>query len=231
MRILATAIVLALCASWASPAQAQVETVVVTGERMSDENQAPHLSMVKRADHLITHVTVTCDTRDATTRKSELITTLKNMIHAAAGTPTISLGTGDGIVYDLNENKLDDIISADSRPDTSRATLIIKTKISPADTIDGATGRIKDFVARTTKVGRTEVYPPTSFDLTLVGPEQYHDQIVAMIVTDAKHIADAFGPGYGVHMEGLEHQVSWYQKGPLDLGLYISYSMRIDPLR
>jgi hypothetical protein len=63
-----------------------------------------------------------------------------------------------------------------------------------------------------------------------VGPEQYRDQILTLIVADAKHTADLFGTSNGVSIEGLEHQVSWFQKGPLDLGLYIPYTLKIVPL-
>jgi len=226
-RIFLFAVVCALI--WSDAAQAQVETVVVTAERLNDQSEAPHLSMIKRADHLITRVTVTCDTREPGQRREELKATLRNMIHAAAGTSTISLGIGDKIVGELSESNFDSIIFPDVRADTSKATVIIKTKVSDADTFNAATARITDFIARTSKVGRTEVLRENDWDLTIVGPEQYRDRIMAMIVADAQHTAEGFGPGYGVSIEGLEHQVSWYQKGPLDLGLYIPYAMKIEP--
>jgi hypothetical protein len=214
---------------WSGNAQAQVETVVVTAERLNDQYEAPHLSMIKRADHLITRVNVMCDTREPGQRREELKATLRNMIHTAAGTSTISLGIGDKIVGELSESNFDSIIFPDVRADTSKATVIIKTKVSDADTFNAATARITDFIAKTSKVGRTEVLRENDWDLTIVGPEQYRDRIMVMIVADAKHTAEAFGPGYGISIEGLEHQVSWYQKGPLDLGLYIPYAMKIEP--
>jgi hypothetical protein len=213
-----------------SVAHAQVETVIVTAERMGEASEAPHLSMPKRADHLITRVNVVCDTRDLSQRREELKATLRNMIRQAAATSTISLGIGDKIVGELTEANFDSIIFPDTRVDTSRATVIIKTKVSQADTYNDATARITDFIARITKVGRTEVLRDNDWDLTIVGPEQYRDAIMALIVADAKHTADAFGTGYGINIEGLEHQVSWYQKGPLDLGLYIPYTLKITPL-
>lgn len=47
---------------------------------------------------------------------------------------------------------------------------------------------------------------------------------------DAHKVADAFGPGYGVAVEGLQRPVSWYQAGPLDLALYIPYKLEVQPL-
>ena len=53
---------------------------------------------------------------------------------------------------------------------------------------------------------------------------------MAQIVDDAKHNANLFGPGNGITIEGIEHPVSWFQKGPLDLALYIPYTLHIAPL-
>ncbi|MEI9996377.1 MAG: hypothetical protein WDM91_17395 [Rhizomicrobium sp.] len=208
-------------------ARAQVETVVVTAS-LREEAEAPHLSIVKRADHLITRVNVTCDTREAPQRLNELKETLRNMMRAASG--SISLGVGDRIVGELNEANFDDIITPDVRPDTSRAIVIVKTKVAANDTLNAATRRLTDFIRGVPRAGRTQVLREGNWDLTIVGPEQYHDQLVALILADAKRSADALGPGYGVSIEGLERQVNWYQKGPLDLGLYIAYTLKIGPV-
>jgi hypothetical protein len=34
----------------------------------------------------------------------------------------------------------------------------------------------------------------------------------------------------GVAVESLEHRVTWYQEGPIDLVLYIPYTLKIAPL-
>ena len=112
MNRFAQSIILAatLCIAGTSVAQAQVETVVVTGSRVPEE--AVGIFIVKRADHVITSVMVTCDTRDAVQRREELRSTLRNMLRAAAGTSTISLGVGDRTVDKLTEADFDDIIGS-----------------------------------------------------------------------------------------------------------------------
>jgi hypothetical protein len=227
-RVLTAALAATLFASGISAAYAQIEEVVVTAERR-DEG-APHIFLVKRADHLITKVRVTCDTRELSQRKEELRSTLRNMIKSAAQSQTISLGLGDQILGDLTEANFDDIIVPDTRPDTSQAYVVIKTGVSKTDTFNSATARVKEFVDKTTKVGRTEILLESRWDLTLIGPEQYRDNLVTQIVADAKHNAELFGPGYGITIEGLERPVSWYQKGPLDLALFIPYTLHIAPL-
>jgi hypothetical protein len=216
----------------ATAAPAQVETVVVTGERAAGERAAGEASgifIIKRADHVIITVVVTCDTRDADQRKREMKDTLRGMLRAASATSTISLGIGDKTVDKLTEADFDDIMESDSRPDTSRADIVVKTTVSPTDTINAAIARLNDFVKKVAKVGRTEVYRQGDWQLTLIAPEQYRDAILVKIADDAKRAAALFGPGYGISTEGLEHTVAWYQKGPLDLALYIPYTLKITP--
>lgn len=216
----------------ATPAAAQgLEEVVVTASRLKeyDAAETPSVTLPKRADNLITLVTVTCDTRDQSQRRAELKATLRNLIRAAAQEKSITLGVGDEIVSAFDETMLDAAIGPDARADTSRATLLIKTAVSPTDTFDAATGRIKTFVERTPKVGRTEVLLNSGWELTLVGPARYRADVVRLIAEDAHRLAGAFGPGYGVEVQGLQLPVSWYQSGPLDLALYIPYRLTVRP--
>jgi hypothetical protein len=215
----------------ASQASAQMEEVVVTAERRGEyAESAPNVVLVRRADHLITSVQVTCDTRDASQRKEELKETLRNMITAAGRSQMMSLGLGNSVLGELKENNFDEIIGPDSRPDTSRAVVVVKTTISADDTYESATARVKAFIEKTAKVGRTEILRQGSWNLTLIGPEQYHDALITRIAAESKKAADSFGAGYGVSIDGLERPVAWYQKGPLDLALYIPYSLHVAPL-
>jgi len=212
---------------WAQD-DSQTEEVVVTGSRMYEGSSS--VFMVKRADHLITRVRVTCDTRELSKRRDELKATLRNMISEAKRSETISLGLGDSVLGELNEGNFDAIIVPDSRADTSQAFVIVKTTISSTDTFNSATDRIKNFIEKSEKVGRTEVLRDEHWDLTLIGPEKYRDVLIAQIVAQSKKTADLFGPGYSISVDGLEHPVSWYQKGPLDLALYIPYMLHVAPL-
>jgi hypothetical protein len=208
-----------------------LETVVVTGMRSEYGGSAPHIYLLRRVDHLITKVRVVCDTRDPAKRREELKDTLRSMIREASNTGTISLGVGDEIVEDLTEKMLDKVIEPDNKIDTSVANVVIKTKVSKDDMFDDATGRIERFIETTPKTGRTEVLREKEWELTIVGPEQYRAQLIAKIAEDAKQTAALFGPGYVVRVEGLQNRVMWYQKGPLDLALYISYEMTVAPVK
>jgi len=220
----------------AAPTAAQnmgVEEIVVTGSRLKefDANQTPFVVLRKRADNLITRVTVVCDTRDLSQRRAELKATLKNLVKAAQQDKAIALGVGDEVVGAFDESMLDAVIEPDSKADTSRATVVIKTGVSANDTFDAATGRIKAFVARTPKVGRTEVLFRSDWELTLIAPGQYRPEVARLVAEDARRMAGVFGEGYGVEVQGLQLPVAWYQAGPLDLALYIPYRLTVRPTR
>ena len=217
----------------ASTAHAQAyDEIVVTAHRMTepDARDTPQVTLKKRADYLLTEVRVVCDTRDLSQRKAELRATLHNMIKAAAQDPRIELGVGDEVVGSFGEGMIEKAIAPDAKVDTSRATLLIKTAVTAADTFDAATGRINTFVERTAKVGRTEIIQDNDWQLSIVGPNQYRPQVAKLVAEDALRMSALFGEGYGVEVSGLQLPVSWYQAGPLDLALFIPYKLTVRPL-
>jgi hypothetical protein len=221
---------------FAAPAPAagsSVQEVVVTGSRMSefDSRQTPHVVVNKRADNLLVEVRVVCDTRDRSQRLNELRATLRNMVKAAQADHSIELGQGDEVVGGFDETMIEEIIKPDSKADTSYAALLLKTPVAASDSFDAASRRIRHFIAKVDKVGRSEVLINGDWQLSVVGIPQYRPQILAAVAEDAKRAAADFGDGYGVHVTGLEHPIQWYQSGPLDLALYIPYKLEIEPLK
>ncbi|MDH4385788.1 MAG: hypothetical protein QE280_10135 [Caulobacter sp.] len=218
----------------AGPVLAQdgdVGEIVVTASRIEefDAARTPAIVLRKRADNLIILINVVCDTRDPGQRRSELKTTLRSLIQAAAKDPAIALGLGEEVVGGFDETMIDSIIGSANRPDTSAAVLLIKTAVTPSDTLDSASNRIETFISKTARAGRTEILTQGDWNLTLVRPEQYRGEIISLIARDALTSAGAFGQTYGVTVEGLNLPVTWYQAGPLDLALYIPYKLQIAP--
>jgi hypothetical protein len=215
-----------------------VDEIVVTGSRITrggyddegDSNQPPYVQVVRRADNLIVTVRVVCDTRDDGQRLSELRQTLANMGRAAHQNTAIELGVGGEVVGRFDPHGLDSLIVPDGgRAQVSVAVLVVKTPISADDTFDKATGRLKAFIQSVQAVGRTEVLPYGDWQLTIKGPERYRPDILAAMSADARTTADAFGPGYAVRVEGLQRPVTWLKAGPLDLALFIPYSLSVTP--
>ncbi len=209
----------------------QTAEIVVTAEKRDyDPQQTPHVTLIRRADNLITAVKVVCDTRDPAQRRSELKDTLRGMIRMAGHSGAVTLGLGDEVVGAFDGTMLDAVIQPDAKSDTSSAHVVIKTSVSASDTFDAATGRIVAFIKATPKIGRTEILRENDWNLTIVGPERSRPALLALIAEDAKATAAPFGPAYGVSLDGLQHPITWYQEGPLDLALYIAYKLQVTPL-
>lgn len=192
----------------------------------------PHVVVFRRADNLVVEVEVDCDTRDEKDRLVEMKSTLHNMIAAAAASGgQIELGVeADNVILPLKPEALDTLLSPGQRDDTTTTTIVVKTHVGADDTFEAATARIDGFIGKTQLVGRTQVTRTGDWQLTLITPRQYRPQIIAAIAQDAADTMKALGPGYGVELQGLERPVAWSRSGPLDLALYIPYSLRIEPL-
>jgi len=227
------AAVLAL-ACFVPPGRAQeagLEEIVVTGARLTeyDPVKTPYVTLKKRADNIVTEVRVVCDTRDLSQRKAELKATLRNMIKAAPGAG-VELGLeGEEVIGRFDETMLDAVIKPDSKPDTSVALLVVKTRVALTDTFDAATGRITTFADKAAKAGRTEILPTEDWNLTLIGPQRYRGDVLNLVAEDARKVAGTFGADYAVTAEGLQLPLSWYQSGPLELALYVPYRLTVTP--
>jgi hypothetical protein len=228
-------------AAWlaASPALAQdVGEIVVTAQRRTGGGEGgpaplpqPHVVVFRRADNLLVETQVDCDTRDQKDRLGEMKSTLRSMIAAAAAGGQIELGVESGaVILPLKPEALDTMLSPGDRDDTTTTTIVVKTHVGATDTFEAASARIDAFILGAKVVGRTQVVRHGDWQLTLITPRQYRPQIVAAIAQDADDTRKAFGAGYAVEIEGLEHPVAWNRSGPLDLALFIPYALKIEPL-
>lgn len=208
--------------------------VLVTASRIGadEDTETPHVVVVRRADNLVVSVVVTCDTRDAAARANELRDTVRNLLRDAERDPRIDVGLDDqesGLVAQFNEGLIASNTRPGGRPDTSTISFLIKTPITADDTFPVAKARMDAFVARVTKVGRSEVSVSGEYQLSLVEPRQYRTAIIKAIAADAQAAAAAFGTGYQARLTGLQRPLSWYRFGDLDLALFIPYTLEIAP--
>lgn len=228
----------------AAPVMAQqLDEVVVTAQRRvsyapNNDNEGsaaeaePYVQFFHRADNLIVSLVVDCDTRDRSDRLTELKATLKSVIASAKADGAIELGVTDseaGVVLPLKAEALDALLNNGARPDTTTATIVVKTRLTASDTFDTATGRIDAFIKRIKTVGRAQAARNGDWELTLIAPRQYRPDVIAAIAKDANDAAKAFGPNYAVSLTGLERPIRWTRSGPLELALYIPYALTVEP--
>lgn len=234
--------VLALPAAAVAQDETALNEIVVTGSRIArggydteglvSVQTPPAVTVTRRADNLIVTVWVVNDTRDAAARRAELIQTLRGMVRAAGSQADIALSVeDDGQLVAFTEEMVSTLtLGVDAgRSDTSTTGLIIKTPIRAGDTLDSASGRIEQFVARIDKSGRTLVSINGGWQLSIVNPTQYRPQVLQAIAADARRTAAIFGDGYAVNVDGMANTLTWVQTAPLELAMYVPYSMTVTP--
>lgn len=237
MKLLAAFAVASLLAAPGLALAQDVAEIVVTGARIQRgyaEDAAPltvpAVTVTRRADNLIVSVWVVNDTRETAGRRTELIQTLRNMARAASSQGDIALSIEDeGQLVPFTEGMISTLtLGVDGgRADTSTTSLILKTPILPGDTLDTASGRIERFVSRIDKSGRTLVNIRGGWQLSIVNPAQYRPAVLEAVAADANRTSALFGPGYAVDVQGMANALTWVQSGPLELAMFVPYTMSI----
>jgi hypothetical protein len=120
---------------------------------------------------------------------------------------------------------------SDGRPDTDKATFLVKTHLSPIIDAKAALDRIDRFIKAVPTVGRAEIRRKGDLTLSVVRPDQYRSQIIELVAADAQATSGKFGLNYGVEAKGLDRPVEWARASLTDVFLYVPYSYSVSPKR
>ncbi len=215
------------------PSVAQVDglgEIIVTAQRASGEffsDEQPVVGLRRAADSAVQSVTVSSDSRDEEMRRKEIWAMLANAIKRAEGAG-VELVTGDFELVPVTMASYKDLVfSRGGRPDTSVLKLMVKAKL--AGSAGGAQKRIDDFLKSVPPDGRSLMEKQGSLTLTIINPDQYRDEIVKLIATEANRYSSYFGAGYGVEVAGLSEQLAWSQISNTQVFLYIPYRFVVKP--
>ena len=226
-------------AGTAAPALAQeadAQEIVVTGSRIRGNGYydssapAPSMALRRTADFAVQTVTVTGDTRDPDKRREEIYALVKGAIDLA-GKYGVQLATGDIVVEQLTLANYRNLTLAkdDERDDTESTTFLIKVPLAPGMDAKAALDRFAKFIAAVPSVGRAEIKASEDLSLSVVNPEQYREQIIGLIASNAMAAAGKFGPGYGVTVEGLQGRVQWSRASLTEVLLYLPATFTVLP--
>jgi len=186
-------------------AYAQLDEVVVTGMRQADEG--PGLFLEKRGDYLLLEVSIENDSREFTVRIKEINETVQMFMEAAKSDPDITLSIIDenNFVRRLTEENFSDGIRNGSRPDTSFATLKVKTEIPETveDSYKLAT-RLAEFVDDIEEKDRTTINTYDEISVSIVNPYQYRSEVIKMVTDEIKTVTTALGPEYRVILKVMK---------------------------
>jgi hypothetical protein len=102
--------------------------------------------------------------------------------------------------------------------------------VRPNETFDTIRTRTERFVADTPLNGRVEAVIGDSQFLGVSEPKKHRDTLIKAIADDVRLMQSTFGGGstpVSVSLTGMEQRVLTRPVGPLDLELYIPYTMQM----
>ena len=231
MKTRMTMLALALMLSGAAVAQDSLEEVVVTGTR-AEGSAIPGTSLKRPGDFILLMVEVSNDSRDAKTRKEEIVATLRAMLSAAGKDKTIELSViGDNnLVLPLRLDSATLNLINGKKADTSETTVSVKTRIPQTPGNSSAlVAKLKDFVNGIKPVGRTLVDGDGDFEISIVKPSQYRDRVIELFAADVKKVTAALGPDYKVVAHGIDQPIQWVRDGMLEVTIFVPYSYDVLP--
>jgi hypothetical protein len=223
-----------LAAATALPAAAQVVrgNQIVAQSNYVDRNQssAPQISVVARADFVLFSVSLETGTRSEDARRTELERTFKAFTDRASRTEGMAIEVGQpGYSAAIETAAIDEIIE-DQGNDRSVIPMVLKVNVREKETFDQLRARAEAFVQGTTLNGRAEAIVGDSQFLGMAEPAKHRATLIKAIAEDTKAMQAQFG-GVGspvaVSLTGLENRVLSRPVGPLDLEIYIPYSMSL----
>jgi hypothetical protein len=235
---------LAMAASmFAAPAFAQVdkEMIVVTGSMIRDEDQEtqaadgfvgarrelPYVSIAVSADFVIFTVTLETGTRSVDERERELertFTTLAGRVTRAQGVVMEVGQPGNSAPLETAAAKE----AIENYGDRSRIPVVFKFAVQRNDTFSTVRARAEKFIADTQVTGRAEV---VTGDLQYIGvtePKKHREDLLRKIAEDTKLLQSIFAAPSGapsISLTGLEGRVKTRPSGPLELEMYLPYSV------
>jgi hypothetical protein len=233
-RIIAAGISAASALALPCPARAQddtqqLETVTVTGSRVSyrDLLDTPAVAITRSGDYLLLPITLLNDTRSEDGRKQEIYATIGKMI--AASGKRFELVYDDGYPVLLNtQNYQVPLSKEEKRPDVSKVSLSVRTAIGgePAKAQE-LTRALRSFVEKAERVGRTEIDVSNETALSLARPERFRYDLVKAIAEDTTRVRSQLGAHCEVSVDGLSSRIEWRRVSAAELLLYIPYHMTI----
>lgn len=223
-----------LAASAALPALAQdMERMMVTSNRVEESARisAPAIYRQIPADFVLVAVTYQSATRDTAERRRELETMFDRLKARAAKTDGFSLsgGTLGASTADIDTVLFGDVYTQDYAG-TGRFTLTLNIDTRAEESFEALMKRAATFVAGIEIAGRAEAY---------LGDEQYigardvakhRADLVSDIAKEVSGLRRQFGSSQEtkVVLTGLESRIITQPSGPLELEIFIPYTLTLE---
>ena len=218
----------------APAAHAQVvrgDQIVAQSNYVSRQQVAiPQISIVVRADFVLFSVRYETGTRAADERENELSRTFNTVTQRAGrtnGDVVIEVGS-PGNSAAIETAAIKEVVRDDG--DRSSIDLVLKVAVKPNETFDAIRARTEKFVADAPVAGRVEYVIGDSQFLGVSEPKKHRQTLITAIADDVKLMQASFGGPSSpvrVNLAGMEQRAQTRPVGPLDLEIYIPYSMSL----
>ncbi|KCZ90859.1 hypothetical protein [Hyphomonas johnsonii] len=232
MRHVVSSLVLLSLAGLA-PAGAQEErslqTVTVTASRIDadDLRTAPAIYRRIPADFVLVEAHFQSGSRDPAARKRELDTMFGRLKKSVSDSPGYDLFGG---VIGESSAPIDTVQFDDIYTDYSgqgRFTLTLSVDTKPGETFDLLMRRAATFLSKVKTEGRAEAYLGDEQYLGARGTDKHRADLIAAITRDVMDLRTAFQPAV-VTVAGLESRVVTQPAGPLELEIFIPYTLTVE---
>lgn len=206
--------------------EARRQTVTVSASiiDVDDRRAAPAIYRNLRADFVQVEVTVQSGSRDAAVRRKELETSYDRLLETVADTDGFELSGGD---IGFSTAPIESVLFADviSNYGTQGSfSLILTVDTRPDESFDKLMERAEAFLETIKPAGRAEAF---------LGSEQYigarnmgthRKALLDDIVAEVNALRSQLGAG-SVTLSGLEGRVITQPSGPLELEIFIPYTL------
>ncbi len=222
-----------------APAVAQNnDTIVVTAQRiMSDDEysdeygELPYVSLVARADFVLFTVNLESATNSAAERKTELDRAYRALVQRVARAQGVRMQIGSP----GNSIRVETATAEEVTIDGGRRSwipVILEFDVGPNETFQQVRTRAEAFIKGIEVNGRVEATTGSEQFVGLREPAKHRADLLRKIAEDTRLMQDIFVqtsslPGYlpGISLTGLGGRVKTRPIGPLEIELYIPYSV------
>ncbi len=192
--------------------------------------QLPQVSITVRADFVLFSVRYETATRSADAREDELAKTFTAVSQRAARADGMSIEVGTpGQSAAIETAAIKEMID-DGGNDRSAINIVLKVMVRERDTFEAIRARAEKFVADAPLTGRVEAVIGDNQFLGISEPKKHRDVLIKAIADDVKQMQSTFGGSVtpvSVNLTGMESRAVTRPVGPLDLEIYIPYSMSV----
>jgi hypothetical protein len=209
-----------------------MERMIVTANRVdaSAMRSAPAVYRRIPADFVLVAVTFQSATRDEGERQQELETMFNRLKSKAAQADGIDLsgGTLGSSTADIETVLFTDIYASDYNG-TGRFTLTLSVDTREGESFEKLVGRAEDFVNTIKTEGRSEAYLGDQQFIGARDVTKHRADLIADIAKEVASLRTIFGmTGSSVTLTGLENRIITQPSGPLELEIFIPYTLVLE---